>query len=159
MAAEVLDLQHLSAYCSLPREIITTLLDAPTVDLVRTLLQNVAHKAREHEEASSEILRLSVELENAVRGGESKARILKSSIDKGLKDAAELRQKLQSEGLYISARNCACGLTLARTNKSKFKRRIRNPENLHLIIDRGSQQSPGSYFGPRVIQPRCCLYA
>lgn len=103
MAAEVLDLQYLSSYCSLPKETITTLLDAPTADLVRSLLLSVTDKAREHEETRSENLRLSVELENAVRTGESQARVLKSSVDKGLKEAAELRQKLQSEGMFDAA--------------------------------------------------------
>ena len=103
MAAEVLDVQQLSSYCSLPQENITTLLDAPTVELVRSLLKAVTHKAHEHEETRSENLKLNVELENAVRGGETKARVLKSSVDKGLKDAAELRIRLQSEGMFKRA--------------------------------------------------------
>lgn len=98
MATEVFDLQHLSSYCSLPQDTFQTLLDEPTVDLVKRLLQTLAAKAREHEQANAENLKLSVELENAVRGGESKTRGLKSSIDKGLKEAAELGQKLQLEG-------------------------------------------------------------
>ena len=101
-AAEVLDVPQLSAFCSLPATSINTLLDSPTVDLVRSLLQNISTKVREHEETKSANLKLSVELENAVRGGESKARILKSSVDKFLKEAADLRQKLQTEGrLYV----------------------------------------------------------
>ena len=119
MAEEILDVQHLSSYCSLPQNTIETLLDAPTVDLVRSLLQHVAHKAREHEGAKSESLKLSVELENAVRGGEAKTRILKSSVDKGLKDAAELRQRLQSEGMSEATMGLATGLTPVRTIKGE----------------------------------------
>lgn len=99
MAVAVFDLQHLSSYCSLPQDSLQTLLDAPTVDLVERLLQTFAEKAREHEHAKAENLKLSVELENAVRGAESRTRGLKSSIDKGFNEAAEIRQKLQLEGM------------------------------------------------------------
>ena len=135
MAAEVLDAQYLSSYCELPTETITTLLDAPTADLVRSLLHNVAHRAREHEETRSENLRLSVELESAVRTGESKARVLKSSVDKGLKEAAELRQKLQSEGMFGAARVRALELTLDRANNRNFERRIRDFEDVFLGLN------------------------
>ncbi|KAL8797208.1 MAG: hypothetical protein Q9195_000675 [Heterodermia aff. obscurata] len=97
MATEILDLQHLSSYCSLPQDTFQSLLDAPTVDLVKRLLQVVTEKAREHEKAKSENLKLGVELENAVRGAEAKTRVLKNSIEKGLNEAAELRQKLGFE--------------------------------------------------------------
>lgn len=97
MAAAV-DLPSLSTFCSLPPTSINSLLDNPTTDLVRALLENISVKAREYEEAKSANLRLSVELENAVHGGKSKSRILKSSVDKGLKEAADLRQRLKNEG-------------------------------------------------------------
>lgn len=106
MAAAQLDTVRLASYCSLPQQSIDTLLDSPTADLVRTLLENVSTKAREYVEITSEKLRLGVELENAVRGGESKNRVLKGSVDKSLKEAADLRQKLQAEGM--SSRNLGC---------------------------------------------------
>jgi len=99
MAAAELDVAQLSTYCSLPQQTINTLLDAPTTELVRSLLENIAVKAREHNELASGKLKLGVELENAVRGGEAKSRVLRGSIDKGLKEAANLRQKLQTEGM------------------------------------------------------------
>lgn len=98
MATAQLDVPQISSYCSLSQPLINTLLAAPTVDLVRTLLENISAKIQEHNELASEKLKLRVELENAVRGGESKSRVLKSSIDKGLKEIADLRQKLQAEG-------------------------------------------------------------
>lgn len=98
MAAVELDVARLSAFCSLPPTSIETLLDAPTVELVRTLLSNISDRTREYDELKSEKLKLGVELENAVRGGESKSRVLKSSVDKGLKEAAKLREKLQVAG-------------------------------------------------------------
>ncbi|KAF6237874.1 hypothetical protein HO173_004075 [Letharia columbiana] len=97
MAVAQLDVAQLSSFCSLPQQSIDTLLDAPTAGLVRTLLENISVKAHEHNDLASEILKLGVELENAVRGGETKSRVLKSSIDKGLKEATDLRQKLQAE--------------------------------------------------------------
>ena len=98
MAVAQLDVAQLSAFCALPQQSIGTLLDAPTADLVRSLLENVSAKALEYDDLASEKLKLAVELENAVRGGETKSRVLKTSIDKGLKDATDLRQRLQAEG-------------------------------------------------------------
>ena len=98
MEVAQLDVPQLASFCSLPQDSIKNLLDAPTVELVRRLLESVSAKAREYNELTSEKFRLGVELENAVRGAESKSRVLKSSVDKGLKEAADLRQKLQAEG-------------------------------------------------------------
>ena len=93
-----LDLPQLSSFCCLPQDSIKTLLDAPTADLVGRLLKNVSAKAREYNELKSENIRLGVELENAVRGAESKSRVLKGHVEKGLKEAADLKEKLQAEG-------------------------------------------------------------
>ena len=98
MAAIEFDLAQLSSYCSLPQQSFQTLLDSPTKELVQSLLECVVAKFQEHNELVSEKLRLGVELENAVRGGETKNRALKSSVDKGLKEVADLRQKLSEEG-------------------------------------------------------------
>lgn len=98
MAVAQLDVAQLSSFCSLPQQSIDTLLDAPTAGLVLALLENISVKAHEHNELASEKLKLGVELENAVRGSETKSRVLKGSIDKGLKEATDLREKLQAEG-------------------------------------------------------------
>ena len=100
MEVAQLDVPQLSSFCTLPQDSIKTLLDAPTIELVRRLLENVSAKAREYNELTSEKFRLGVELENAVRGAESKSRVLKNSVDKGLKEATDLRQKLQAEGEF-----------------------------------------------------------
>lgn len=102
MAAAELDVPQLSAYCSLPQTSINTLLDAPTVELVRSLLGNISVKAREHSELVSEKLRTDVEIENVIRGGESKSRVLRGSVEKAQKEAADLRQKLQVESRWYS---------------------------------------------------------
>jgi len=100
MATMELDLPYLSSYLIFPEASLTTLLTSPTVDLVRTLLSKVAAKAREHEQVQSEKLKLDVNFENVVRAADSKARVLKASVEKGLKEVAELRQKLQEEGKF-----------------------------------------------------------
>ena len=93
-----LDISRLSAYSSIPESTLSTLIDNPTKELVTTLLRAVAQRAGEFEKSKSENLKLSVELENAVRASESKSRVLKNSADKALKDAADLREKLSIEG-------------------------------------------------------------
>ena len=99
MAAAEVDIPLIASYCSLPQDSVISLLDAPTAELVRTLLENVATKAREHAALKSSNLRLDVEIESAIRGGESKNRNLKSAVDKGVKDVTELKQRLKAEGM------------------------------------------------------------
>ena len=98
MAAAAVDAAYLAATYSLAESTLNTLLHAPTVDLVQTLLQQLEPKAREHERLKAEKLRSEVELESAVRNGESRARSLKSSVDKGLKEVEELRKQLGEQG-------------------------------------------------------------
>ncbi|MCJ1405513.1 hypothetical protein MMC11_008741 [Xylographa trunciseda] len=97
MATMELDLPHLSSYLTFPETSLTALLASPTVDLVKNLLSKINTKLHEHEKVQSEKLRLDVELENVVRAAESKARVLKSTVEKGLKEVADVRQKLQDE--------------------------------------------------------------
>lgn len=99
MAGVQLDVAQLSSFCSLPLTSIDTLITDPTVELVQIILGNISNRAREFDILKSDKLKLNVELENAVRGGESKSRVLKGSIDKGIKEAVHLREKLEAEGL------------------------------------------------------------
>ena len=101
MATADLDIVQLSAFCSVPQPSITNLLDAPTTDLVRTLLKNISTRAHELEEAKSQQIRLNVELENAVLGSESKSRVLKGNVTKAQNEATQLREKLKAEGMLI----------------------------------------------------------
>lgn len=98
MAVVELDIPQLASFCSVPEPSIHTLLEQPTIELVRNLLDGVTARVQEHNKLKSEKLRVDVELENAVRGGESKNRILKSLVDKTQKDSADLRQRLEVEG-------------------------------------------------------------
>ena len=98
MAVAELDIPQLASFCSIPETSIHTILDQPTVELVRSLLEGVSAKVQEHSELKSEKVRVDVELENAVRGGESKTRVLRTSLDKAQKESADLKQKLHTEG-------------------------------------------------------------
>ena len=98
MAVAELDIPQLASFCSVPETTIHTILDQPTVDLIHALLEGVSSKAREYNELKAEKLRVEVELENAVRGGESKTRALKSSLNKVQKENTELKTKVQVEG-------------------------------------------------------------
>lgn len=98
MAAMELDVPRLASFCSFPENSINDALNAPTVELVRALLESISAKAREFDESQSKQLKLTVELENAIRGGDAKHRVLKSSLEKAQKDASNLRQNVQEEG-------------------------------------------------------------
>ncbi|OJD15924.1 hypothetical protein AJ78_03867 [Emergomyces pasteurianus Ep9510] len=95
MATAAVDIPFLSSHYSIPETTLTSLSQNPTVELVNQLLENISTKARESEELKSDKLRLDVELENAVRSGESKVKVLKNSVDKGLVEITSLRGKLQ----------------------------------------------------------------
>ena len=151
-AAEVLDIPQLSSFCSLPPTSINTLLDTPTVELVRNLLENVSAKAREYEETKSANLKLSVELENAVRGGESKARILKNSVDKRLKEAEDLNKRLQAEGRPYMASKSGILLTSARTSKNFLGIRATIFTNIYIFIGREIEWLPSTNRHARIIQ-------
>lgn len=109
MAAAMLDPVYLSTYLNIPNSSITSILDSPTTELVKSVLEAVTIKAREHEELQADKLRVDIELENAVRSAESRSQGLKATVDKGLKDVEELRQQLKSEGtsniFYLALRD------------------------------------------------------
>lgn len=98
MAAAVVDTAYLASFCSVPQTNVQTLIDQPTQDLVLSFLQSLTGKAQEHDKLQSERYRLDVELENAVRGGESRAQTLKVNADKALEDVKLLGEKLNQEG-------------------------------------------------------------
>lgn len=101
MAAATVDAAFIAASYSIPEPTIQNLLSSPVADLVQSLLLQVEAKAREFEDLKADKLRTDVELEAAVRGGESRTRQLKASVDGGLKEVEELRRKLNDEGTLI----------------------------------------------------------
>ena len=102
MATTDLDVIRLSSFCSLPQISITTLLDAPTTELVNSVLTAISSRAREFDELKAQNLKLNVELENAVRGGELKNRATKASLEKASKKADGLQQALEAESKVLS---------------------------------------------------------
>ncbi|MCJ1284424.1 hypothetical protein MMC26_003756 [Xylographa opegraphella] len=97
MATVELDLPHLSSYLTFSETSLSTLLASPTIALVKDLLGKITTKSYEHKKVQAEKLKLDVELENVARAAESKARVLKATVEKGLKEVANLRQNLQYE--------------------------------------------------------------
>jgi nucleoprotein TPR len=102
MATAAVDVPFLSSHYGLQDSTLTALTQEPTVELVNQLLKSIEKKARETEELKSDKLRLEVELENAVRSGETKVRAVKASSEKGLKELSSLRTKLQDAGKLYS---------------------------------------------------------
>lgn len=102
MAATELDVIRLSSFCSLPQTSITTLLDAPTTELIKSVLTAISSRAREFDELKAQNLKLNVELENAVRGGELKSRAIKASLEKASKNSDGLQQALEAESKVLS---------------------------------------------------------
>lgn len=103
MAAATVDTAYIAASYAIPETTIDSLLESPTKELVQSLLQQLENKAKEFEQIQAEKLRSDVELENAVRGTESRTRSLKASVDKGLKENQELRTKLNEAGTSSGA--------------------------------------------------------
>ena len=100
MAAATVELPYLSSHYSIPESTLSTLTQAPTVELVNQLLEAVLNKAHENDELKTDKLRLEVELENAVRSSDSKIKVLKNSIEKGHAEVEGLRKKLHESGIY-----------------------------------------------------------
>lgn len=95
MAAADVDLAYLSTQGGVPESDLNTIVTTPTADLVAKVLGAIVTKLRDLEQ---EKFQLSVELEAAYRGAESRCEQFKATTDKALKEVEEVRQKLQSEG-------------------------------------------------------------
>ncbi|RDL39653.1 Spectrin repeat-containing protein [Venustampulla echinocandica] len=97
MATEVVDINYLSGYLSLPHDTLVSVLDAPTTELVRSVLYAVTAKAREHDTLAADKLRVDIELENAVRSSETRIDGLRTGLEKAQKTVEEVRTKLKEE--------------------------------------------------------------
>ncbi|TVY48470.1 Protein MLP1-like protein [Lachnellula occidentalis] len=97
MAAAALDIDYLSGYLGLPQQTLGSVLDAPTAELVRSVLDAVTTKAREHDELAADKLRVDIELENAVRSSETRIEGLKATVEKSQNTVEEVRTKLTEE--------------------------------------------------------------
>ena len=108
MAAEV-DVRTLSSFSSTPENIITTLLQQPTVELLASFLKNITSRAKEFEQTKSQKLRLEVELEQSVRTRESKVKLFKTSAEKAAEETSKLRADLQQTGVWDVQRDANGG--------------------------------------------------
>lgn len=108
MAAVAVDVGYLAASYAVPETNLQSLLSAPTIDLVQSLLVQLEAKAHEHDELRSEKLRSDVELEAAVHDADSRTRTLKATTDKAVKEAEELRQQLAQKGKCATMPLSAC---------------------------------------------------
>jgi nucleoprotein TPR len=98
MATATVELPYLASHYAIAESTLTTLTQAPTVELVNQLLEAITKKAHEYDELKSDKLRLEVELENAVRSSDSKIKVLKSSVEKSHTEVEEARKKLHESG-------------------------------------------------------------
>lgn len=97
MAAADVDVGYIAGHLGLDEPVVQSLATEPTLDLVTALLQAVATKAHEFDELYAAKLQIDIELENAVRGAESRSQASRESTEKALKDLEEARQKLKEE--------------------------------------------------------------
>ena len=105
MAAAIVDVDYLSAYLSVPHQTLTSVIDSPTSELVRSVLEAITAKAREHDELAADKIRVDIELENAVRSSETRIDGLRASVEKAQKTVEEVRTKLKEEGTDYSMYN------------------------------------------------------
>ena len=98
MAVE-LDSRRIASFVSLPEPTISTLLESPTTDLVQTFLSSLTSKIQEYEQLKSQKLKQDIELETTIRNNESKVKVLKTSVEKGLAEVGKLRTELQESGM------------------------------------------------------------
>ncbi len=93
-----MDVGTISSFASVPNTTVSTLLENPTVELVRSLLQGITTRIQEHEQLKTQKFKVEVEHEASVRTSESKTKVLKSSVDKALAESSRLRIELQNSG-------------------------------------------------------------
>lgn len=98
MAAVAVDTVYLSTFLNVPQQTLSSALDAPTAELVRSILDAVHIKGREYDELYADKVRVDIELENAVRSAETRIDGLRSTVEKTQKTVEEVRTKLKEEG-------------------------------------------------------------
>lgn len=99
MAATIIDPTFIASYSGWTQPRVLSLIETPSPDLVTSFLESIISRAQEHERLKADRLRLDVELENAVRGGEAKARVLKATNEKTQQEVDSLRSQLNDQGM------------------------------------------------------------
>lgn len=99
MAATTIDPAFIANYAGWTQPRVESLVEAPNPELVTSFLEAIISRAQEHERLKADRLRIDVELENAVRGGEAKARVLKATNEKTQQEVKSLRTQLNDQGM------------------------------------------------------------
>lgn len=153
MAAATIELPYIASHYSISESTLSTLTQAPTVELVNQLLESIFTKAREFDDLKSDKLRLDVELENAVRSSDSKIKVLKNSVQKSHTEVEDLRKKQHELGntlWFVSL------LALSDAfRKCSVCTRIRNCHAQIILHDKrvGSKHSQVPYLVTRSVKP------
>ncbi|KAK0984315.1 Protein mlp1 [Friedmanniomyces endolithicus] len=92
----VVDLPFLSTTFDVSEVELQALLDAPTTELVKDFLASLTSKGQEFDALKADKLRVDVDLESTVRTADTKARAQKAQVTKHVKEAEELRSKLNA---------------------------------------------------------------
>jgi len=95
--ASTLDTGYLAASYSIEEPRLKELLDAPTTELIKEFLQKLEEKAHENDKLQAQKLRTEVELENALRNNNFRAKQLQDSTTKHRKEIEDLKEKLTEE--------------------------------------------------------------
>ena len=154
--ATAVDIAFLAGYSSIPEANVNTLINQPTTDLVTTFLQTLIIRAQEHEALKAEHLRRDVELENAVRGGEAKARVLKANADKSLQEVESLRRQLNEQGRpsFIVPSALHVADFHHREHSITVANRSRQPPLLNIHVVNRSRRPSGSGLPSRILKAR-----
>lgn len=99
---------------------------------MQSLLVQIEAKAREHDDLKSEKIKVDVELEAAVQGGDSRARSLKAAADKAQKETEQLQQKLAREGAYSSGtieEGALTNVTFAELARQQIEKELHDLKN------------------------------
>lgn len=99
MAAADVDVGYIAGHLGLDQPLLAALTTEPTIDLVATLLQAVTAKAHEFDALYADKLQTDIELENAVRGAESRSQSSKATAENALNEVQQARQSLKEEGV------------------------------------------------------------
>lgn len=99
--ATTVDVDYLSAYLGVPHQTLSSVVDAPTAQLIQSVLDAVTVRAKEHDELAADKLRVDIELENAVRSSETRTEGLRSNLEKSQRTVEEVRIKLKEEGKEV----------------------------------------------------------
>lgn len=90
-----LDVPYLSNTYDVSESNFQSLLDAPTVELIKDFLTSLTTKAREYDSLKADKVKVDVELESTVRTSEAKVKAQKAAVTRYAKEAEELRSQLQ----------------------------------------------------------------